>query len=157
MGLDISVYKNLKLVALKDEYEGEYDDIDICVFVLDPDWEDRIKNFKQGFYEAEFIHQGPTTAYSRHGVFRRQLCAVSNVQIEDVWEGKHNDIPFYEIIDFADNEGALDYEVAEKLYNDFINNREKFSELEDGFMNKYDEWTETCKVAADNKGVIIFS
>lgn len=161
MGLDIRVYKNLKfLTDNEDIFEEDKDfDYDLYVHVIDPSWEDRIKNFKKGYYSGEYIFHGPSLPYSSHGRFRKLLCEMLNVVIEEVWEDKHPNIPFHDLINFADNEGCLDYEIAEKLYKDFVDNRDKFAELEgtDYYLGIYDEWIEACKLAADNKGIILFT
>ena len=69
------------------------------------------------------------------------------------------EIPFYDLINFADNEGCLDWEVSQTLYADF----EKYNEKAKLKMNEYDfdykiykTWLETFK-AAKNNGVVVFS
>lgn len=69
------------------------------------------------------------------------------------------DIPFYEIINFADNEGCLDYEVAAKLLKDFTEYKDKFyalDEVPEYFQGIYNEWIDVCELAVKEKGVIEF-
>lgn len=73
------------------------------------------------------------------------------------WNELPTDIPFYELINFANNEGCLDWEVSAIIYSDFEKFNEKAkSEMNDFDYSKYETWLETFK-SAKNSGVVVFS
>lgn len=58
--------------------------------------------------------------------------------------------PFWEQINFADNEGSIGPVAAEKLYHDYVNNRDKFLahvDNDERFVYLYDEWTQAYDLA----------
>lgn len=55
--------------------------------------------------------------------------------------------PFWEQINFADNEGSIGPVAAEKLYHDYVENREKFLASAPDWIEIYDEWTEAYDLA----------
>jgi len=118
MGLDITVYQKIKKASEKKIKEDAYD---FEAFVISDCWKDRVKNLEYGqFYVGKSVGSH-STGYGSHRFFRDNLCDV--VGIPKTWTEIDGDKtkPFYELINFADNEGCLDWEVSENLYNDFIN------------------------------------
>jgi len=66
-------------------------------------------------------------------------------------------IPFYDFIDFADNEGVLDWEISNKIYNNFKKFKGKANDFYSGFsLTRYLEWLNVFELAKDN-GVVVFS
>lgn len=115
MGLNIQVYNDLKLVK-----RGSYD---FVANVIDPAWDYKIKNLeKGGKYKGNLIDETIATPYSSHGVFRAFLLMITGNKhlikpnnkpdYEAIDNSDSSDIPFIELIDFADNEGCLDWEIA---------------------------------------------
>ena len=157
MGLDVRTYGNIKLA------ENE-EDADFIAYVIHEDWKHKIKNLEEGkAYTGDIVYRGVSYAYSSHNRFREKLIKLINR--EDLldsegkikWAELPSEIPFYDLINFADNEGCLDWEVSSTIYNDF----EKFNEKAKSEMNEYDyskykTWLETFKVAK-NDGVVVFS
>jgi len=153
MGLDITVYQKIKKASEKKIKEDAYD---FEAFVISDCWKDRVKNLEYGqFYVGKSVGSH-STGYGSHRFFRDNLCDV--VGIPKTWTEIDGDKtkPFYELINFADNEGCLDWEVSENLYDDFVNNREKALKVfgEDNMYN-YDAWTEVFRLGKD-KGVVVF-
>jgi hypothetical protein len=162
MGLDVRVYHNLTQVDLSLDEDVEYD---FRVFVIDDGWKHKVKNLEYGkYFNGEMAHRGVSYAYSSHNRFRESLIKLidrpdlldSDGKIK--WAELPNDIPFIEFIDFADNEGCLDWEVSGIIYSDFMIYNDKAKETFDAYTyNKYEIWLETFEVATINKGVVVYS
>jgi hypothetical protein len=157
MGLDVRTYGNIKLA------ENE-EDADFTAFVIDEDWKHKIKNLQDGkAYNGDVVFTGVSYPYLAHNRFREKL--VKLVGREDLldnegkikWDELPTEIPFYDLINFADNEGCLDWEVSATIYSDF----EKYNfkaklEMNEYDYSKYETWLETFK-SAKNDGVVVFS
>lgn len=157
MGLDVKTYGNIKLA------ENE-EDADFTAFVIDEDWKHKIKNLQDGkAYNGDVIFRGVSYPYSAHNIFREKLVKlVGREELLDSkgkikWNELPADIPFYDLIYFADNEGCLDWEVSNTIYSDFekFNEKAKLEMNEDDY-SKYETWLETFK-SAKNDGVVVFS
>lgn len=156
MGLSIRVYNNLKIA-------DENQDNSFEIYVIDESWKNKVKNFEYGkSYTGDLINDSLSYPYSSHNRFREALIRL--VQREDLldaegkikWNELPSNLPFIDLIDFADNEGCLDFEVAKNLFEDFYQwklDAEKYlSEYE---LSIYKKWMQICKDASDN-GVIVF-
>jgi len=123
MGLDVRVYTDVQLVTPKYEQDDErwYDEWDFKAYVIDERWKDRINNLENhGLYKGKKADVDVHYTYSTHGWLRDKLCVLID-RVDYYWRNStppSKDIPFVEFIDFADNEGCLDWEVSEKLYRD---------------------------------------
>lgn len=154
MGLDISVYTVEGITEDEEEY-GFYSFLEI------DEWASRCENLqKNTYYNGKCIFRGPSYAYSHHSRFRCNLLRlVSRFDLLDergiIWDAITKDIPFYELINFSDCEGVIDWECAERIYADFL----KYNCLiveENEFSEDYKEWMETFKIATESKGVVVF-
>ena len=139
------------------------EEADFTAFVIDEDWKYKIKNLQDGkAYTGDLIFRGISYPYSSHSRFREKL--IKLIGRDDLLDNKKEikwneltpEIPFYDLIDFADNEGCLDWEISAKIYSDF----EKFNDKAKSEMNVYDyseyeTWLETFK-SAKNYGVVVF-
>lgn len=156
MGLSIRVYNNLKIA-------DENQDNSFEIYVIDESWKNKVKNFEYGkSYTGDLINDSLDYPYSSHGRFREALIRL--IQREDLldaegkikWNELPSDLPFIDLIDFADNEGCLDYEVAKNLFEDFdqwkLDAEKYLSEYE---LSIYKKWTQIFKDASDN-GIIVF-
>ena len=99
-------------------------------------------------------------SYSGYGEWRDALAqAALDVPVEDVWAApeKFKDKPFYELLNFADNEGTIGPQAAANLAEDFNEHRTKVLHLGDDeyFTEKYEEWTAAFDLAAGN-GIVVF-
>ena len=157
MGLNVLVFHN---VEVTDDIENS----DFKAYVLDEDWRPRIKNLEIGKYYKGIISFAEISyPYSSHNRFREKL--IKLIDREDlldenghiIWDNITDDIPFYELIDFADNEGCLDWETSEILYKDFVQYEPKASkEMNDHEYLLYDYWLKTFAVAR-HKAVVVFT
>lgn len=156
MGLDVRVFGNIKLA------ENE-NDADFTASVAHEEWKHKIKNLQyRKEYSGDVVFTGVSYSYSAHNRFRELLIRL--IDRDDLldnkgeirWRELTSEIPFYDFIDFADNEGCLDWEISSIIYNDF----EKFKDKAKLIMNEYEfsryqTWLETFKFAKNN-GVVQF-
>lgn len=156
MGLSINVYNNLKITDKNQDNSFE-------MYVIDESWKNKVKNFEYGkSYTGDLINNSLSYPYSSHNRFREALIRL--IQRADLlddagyikWNELPIDLPFIDLIDFADNEGCLDFEVAKNLYEDFeqwkLDAEKYLSEYE---LEVYKKWKQICKDASNN-GVIVF-
>lgn len=158
MGLDVKTYGNIKLAENEEDYA-------FTAFVIDEDWKHKIKNLQDGkAYNGDVVFRGVSYPYSEHNRFREML--VKLVDRTDLletygkikWDELPSDIPFYALIDFADNEGCLDWEISETIYSDFEKYNEKAkAELDEYNYSRYEIWMKTFEAAKNNQGVVVFS
>lgn len=156
MGLSVRVMMHPELCT-------SYNDNAYKIYTIDPAWNYKIKNFKAGeYYIGEIYLSDISCGYSSHNKFRELLVKHTgrtdklNFRDEIIFEMLDDTVPFYDFIDFADNEGCLDYEISEKIYQDFVKHYYVYTELSDYFKQIYKSWMnvfETCRL---NKGVVIF-
>lgn len=148
MGLDVKVYQNIELV--------DGDDYDFLAFTLDG-FEGRIKNLVwDGKYNGECVAKLISYSCSTHNRFRDAL-AVMLGKKEDFWwtTDVGEDIPFYELFEFADNEGCMDWGAANNLYNDFLEYQPMAMLKIPDWKSDYNDWMEIFRLAKDN-GVVVF-
>jgi hypothetical protein len=163
MGLDVSVYQNVRLT--------NSDECDFIAFVIDKSWNHKIKNLQNnGKYTGDECDCSVRYAYSSHNRFREML--IKLIGREDLLDGggriiweKHDqekDTPFHDFINFADNEGCIDWETNQRIYKDFAEWDEKAIEflnpIEHGyFYEKYAEWRVVFKYGSQVDSVVVFS
>lgn len=150
MGLDITVYSELKKV------HGNRSDARVYLYNL-PSFKARNTKFPKGHYSAEPIFSAHNF-YGKYGQFRSLLAQLIGAKDqEEVWNNPetYSAKPFYELINFADNEGTIDYEVAERIAKAFEEFEAKaLSEFDEYNLGKYQDWQKAFRLAADNKGVV---
>lgn len=156
MGLDVSVYTDVEICCEED----------VCfeAYVIDDRWEHKIKNLlRSACYKGDIVPDVEVRySYSTHGEFREYLVKLtgSNHLLDEngkiIWAEIPAKIPFIDLIDFADNEGCLDWETAKRLLIDFNKYQSKNEDSNNEYMkSKYKDWHNVVK-AASNKGVIVF-
>jgi hypothetical protein len=176
MGLDISMYRKIEFVRAPANEDDE------------PEWQTEIqirgnlKGFESRFTGATGIYRYASSAsfragsYSGYNEWREQLAKLAGYpqrERTDRYEGTRalhaagaweaDEGPFWELINFADNEGAIGAEVSAKLSHDFIEWRDRaqvFAEslgiLTGGyFMENYNDFARAFAMAADG-GVVLF-
>lgn len=186
MGLDITAYSNLNYIGghhkdpnLNQGEEGGPDDHccydnHITAFAY-KGFEDSLRGVPNlhvvesrwstltmgGCYETtdrtatHDFHAGP---YSFYGMWRRDLARQFNPNA-----GKNNgaDLPFYELIWFADNEGTIGPEAAADLLADFREHANQYAPqggdpgLRDWCRELYADWTRAFELAAQG-GLVAF-
>lgn len=157
MGLDVRTYGNIKL-SENDE------DADFIAYVIDDNWKHKIKNLQERKgYTGDEVYRGVSYAYSTHNRFREKLIKlIDRTDLLDAegkikWSDLPKDIPFNNFIDFADNEGCLDWETSEIIYSDFEKYNEKAKvEMNEFDYSRYEEWLQTFYYGKD-RGVVVFS
>ncbi len=159
MGLDITAYRKLtKLDVIFDEYGEPIDPvtrkrIENYYKVWDhPDFPGRAEGLEHGavyaYGEAECVF---SRSYGRYNRWRNTLARLGGYRADDAWDGLVRDgAPFLELVDFADNEGAIGPVVAAKLLHDF----EEFDERsnatgDDYFYRDYCRIRSGLEMAAD--------
>lgn len=101
-------------------------------------------------------------SYGGYNAFRDALAGLSNRSAEHYWGNDGDpDWPFYELVNFADNEGTLDWVAAKALLDDFRHHRDQFArEHKDSagrsyWVETYDDWITGLELAADH-GCVVF-
>lgn len=161
MGLSVSVYQNIKLSKNEDDH-------DFIAYVIDPNWKHKVKNLEYDCsYIGDICNCGISYTYGTHNRFRENLIKLigrNDLLLNDStidW-GKleeEKEITFYDFIDFADNEGCLDWGVNAKLYEDFKNWHGKAMDFGKDvfyFNDYYNEWLEIFNQGKKENSVIVF-
>ena len=162
MGLSVSVFKNIKETKNIENY-------DFKAYVIDNDWKYKIKNLNEGsYYKGERTESEVNYSYGTHNRFREHLLKILDrydLLLDDgrinwfILE-KESKLPFFELINFADNEGCLDYEISKTLYFNFIEHKEKalkYFGKDNYFTNIYLAWIDVFKDGKETNNVVVFS
>lgn len=162
MGVDISALKIKKYLGKEctEEIEEKYDGARY-IFSMNFLPIEHLTKFQEGVYETEYLDTPDfSMSYGGYNRFREQICLmVHGVRPSVIWNNINEWInkPFVEFVNFADNEGSFDYLIAEKLYKDFSDFKEKAKEVIPDCYNSYCAYMDILKAIADNKGVIYYS
>ena len=162
--MGVSVYAlKIKQFICK-EYDSNLDDNENarCIFSLDFKLIIHLSQFPEGYYDTQFLNAPDfDMGYGGYNHFRQKICLmVHGVTPDDIWDNidKWLGKPFIEFINFADNEGSFDFVIAEKLYKNFSDFKEKAEkELPADLYRRYCDYMEILKVVYENKGVIYYS
>lgn len=152
MGLDVKVFKNItKLPEDSEDYDFKANNY--------KEFKDRCQNLEwNAKYNGETGIRMISYPCSSHNEFRREL-AVLIGKDRHFWEKPdvQKDVPFYEFFDFADNEGCIDWESSQNLYDDFIKYKKLATEkLPVYYLEYYGRWLEVFELGKDS-GVVVFS
>lgn len=173
MGLDITAYGHVKLHEDQSlDQEGcEESDLSLRKLWLNEHFPGRCDEFGDGaIVEYAEYHDGPSQPYGGYNRFREQLARIAGypskmidengVRSEShahyVWDNVDSG-PFFEQINFADNEGTLGPAVCAKLakdYADFQSAADANTAVE-GFSRTYAKWRAAFEFAAGH-GVVVF-
>lgn len=173
MGLDITAYSRLKHVGkhadgwCEEQYNDEtWERVHVAAYAYD--------SFPQSFRGIPVIgttasgastfldggcfavteetktHAFRAGSYSGYGLWRDDLRLQFNPDTNP-------DLPFYELIWFADNEGCIGPDAAKDLLADFREHAAAYAPREhaDYFRQKYEDWTTAFELAADG-GLVDF-
>jgi len=97
-------------------------------------------------------------SYSGYGAFREALAGLVGLTPSQVWHDpvSYSEQPFFELINFADNEGAIGHEAADDLLADFRQHHDLARERLDEYdLAAYEGWLTGLTLAAD-EGVVVF-
>lgn len=178
MGLDITAYSNLKVVtaeehdAKDEDWCEEGDHVTAFADAVFPrsfrgleGWD--LTEIGHGFRGGLCYATGERTetirfragSYGGYGMWRRDLAEFVGHDLEGDYWGTTDDLenlPFYELLNFADNEGCIGPEAAKDLLADFQTHGERYRATHDDyFVAKYDDWTRACELASQD-GLISF-
>lgn len=157
MGLDVDVYTNVK--------KADINDFNFRAFVIRDDWSHKIKNLeKDAFYKGDRVSGLVSYPYSFHNRFRKELfkMVIKNEGFHKVghWLNVESGsfFPFCELLDFADNDGCLDWSICEELHEQFEDWLQRANEfLSSDYLKVYIEWLEVFALAKDKGGVVVFT
>lgn len=173
MGLDISAYRKLTKIDVTfdaddqpiDRKTGEPLD-DYYRVYANPDFPGResglVDRAVYGYEDSEHVFSRSYGGYNR---WREELAKLAgypkaervmwgvkeDLHAMSLWSGQVTEGPFYELINFADNEGTIGPVVAAKLLRDFIewDDRAKAVEGHPYFYQGYSELRRGLEMAAD--------
>jgi hypothetical protein len=169
MGLDIGAMSNLRLREdlVRDEdwevrdKDGNHQTGSFHVVSIIEDFKEVADGLQDDrVYEYdEYVHvrAGSYGGYSR---WRYMLCEMAlGVQPDIVWANpeRFKGAPFFELINFSDCEGTIGCETAQKLFHDFMSNRDRAlaysKRLPPGheaeyWLDKYGEWMKAFELAS---------
>lgn len=108
-------------------------------------------------------------SYTGYNVFRDVLStAFHGVEAGAIFKDpeRYVDAPFFELINFADNEGTIGPDAAADLLKDFDDGRSRWADYlveryadkpwdSKYYLEKYEDWAHACRLAAD-RGLIDF-
>ncbi len=158
MGLDVSAHCCVTPVedtTRNDDWHHEHDHVNLY---KNPSFPAQFEGMIEGWHDAYDSYHFCAGPYSRYNRWRAELCrAVHNVEPEIVWnDASYAGEPFYELINFADNEGTIGTAVCGKLMRDFAAHGVILKRGRDRyFAHKYDQWAEAFRMGA-NGGAVCF-
>lgn len=169
MGLDISVFTNAVPVPFQHEYGEQCWEAEHHRAFCYDGFEHSLRGLeKDRCYTADYAFGFRAGSYSGYGEWRDLLCqcVYEDKKGQELWDlakldpEKAKDVPFYELINFADNEGTIGSEAASDLYHDFQDHlvivRAKMERLDPWYAQSYDTWLKATMVAGNQHGMIIF-
>lgn len=156
MGLDITAYRQLRERAdISTDFALDHWDQFFVASAVDwanSHWPGRGDPVKEGLVYGFAEKLGfPAGSYGNYGRWRSWLARVAGYAGSDsYWSSAPEGAPFYELINFADNEGVIGSVVAKKLADDFA----KFQDVADADGGeweraKYADWRKAFEMAAD--------
>lgn len=173
MGLDVTAYHQLKRAEgiLFDEDGspvGEHADMDLVRVWSNPEFPGREDGLIDGaYYESGPNGEGLSIGYGAYNGWRELLAKLAGYEPVPYERYGHTELrhdaaawavssgPFWEQINFADNEGCIGPVVCAKLAKDYADFAEK-AEAEGGpFWARYQEWKACFDLAADG-GMVDF-
>ena len=161
MGLDITAYSRLHEVERDNEYVKEFLEhghwFEIHDAVLqwqNKEFPGRANGLKAGVYSFCDQLSFRAGSYGGYNEWRDQLANMIGWEnAEDYWKDAKPGEPFYDLINFADNEGTIGSEAAAKLARDFVAYDKDAALLDSGFYHSYRLWRMAFTIAADNGAV----
>lgn len=155
MGLSVSAYKKISKVDVTND-DGER--LGYLRAWVNPDFPGRADEIEhRAWYAYEDSCKGISRSYGGYGDWRNQLAELAGwptkpgakrSHAESAWEAESG--PFWELINFADNEGVIGAAVSAKLAKDFAAYQEKADAHPDQFFRAgYADMRRAFELAAD--------
>ena len=150
MGLDITAYKNIKIIESEEpEYYFSNTGFPQSNMI---DFEN--KEIQINFDEEFDFRAG---SYGGYNKFRNELCiSVNNISDEELWASKDESLKFYWLINFSDCDGYIGTSYCKILYDEFVKYEDEVkSNLQDYYHIIYDNFKEAFRLGSDN-GLVSF-
>ena len=158
MGLDISVYKNLKIID-KTKINFDKDEQDDYLEIYDQDFKKQLDGSDLiigEYYDYDYAKEFRAGSYSGYNYWRNELAKLAGYESDVfVWENVEDGV-FVELINFSDCDGIIGSKISKKLYNDFCEFDNTASLKDGGFYYIYKEFKEAFKIASENNGCVLF-
>lgn len=152
MSVYISAYKVIRPL------DDPNHDRTMMIYTLDFPCVEHLSAFKEGWYEVEEIpNPFIDMAYSGYWRFREWISQiVLGVECQVIYDHleAYANAPFFELINFADNEGCFDFVIAEKLLDDFNRFKDK---VRGTFLPTYLSYMGILENAVKCKGIVKYS
>jgi len=164
MGLVIHALKNIKQLE-----EGQ-EEMGYRAYVISKEWESRIKNLAYDkYYTGHEMDNEFEIAYpcSYHGIFRGHLLRIIGRADAVLADGKpdyvkldaegYAGMDFGLMINFADNDGMMDWEAAQELHGHFVKWFASAQQVlgDNEGLYYYEAWMHICAWAAQ-EGCIVY-
>jgi len=161
VGLDITAVNQAVFDHPIEKCEN-YDHTNLIFTYPNPDFPDRADGLQMGCYRFTTLFDFRAGSYGGYNGWREELARMAlNATLKEIWadidtfKGK----PFFELINFADNEGVIGPTTSAKLFRDFANWSGK-AQLVSGygpfsFYEPYLKWMRAFYLAQDH-GFVIF-
>lgn len=147
MGLDITLYKGIKLAEKATDDAVHLFNVDGCTQNVGI----------EGYYTSDGREHVFGSPYSTYNMLRASLAKLIGTTDRKVWEDPKPGTPFLRLIDFSDCEGAFDTGVCKELAEHFKEWEGKAMECEDEqFKNFYNQMKYAFTEAAANNGAVVF-
>ena len=161
MGLSAAAFKVATLTEPHERTDECYEN-HVRAFMLGPEFHRSLRGLEAGrCYEVGEREVTVHNSYSGHGLFREELARVFlGVTPRSIWDNPdiYADRPFFELIQFADNEGTIGPEAAADLAADFAEGREQWeadTRVRLWLKETYAEWAAAFEAAAGG-GLVMF-
>lgn len=158
MGLDITAYRRLSKVDeeyrdTEEFYDNRYMPHPASVEWAEQHFPGRSEGIEPGaVYAFEDAFGFRAGGYGGYNAWRRELAELAGYSAEDAHSGKVTSGPFYELVDFADNEGVIGPVVSAKLAADFRDHQHLVGDR-GLFADLYGKWRKAFEMAADGGAV----
>ena len=161
MGLDITAYRTavFERAMRSDEDPDTLGNAFRFIYTV-PAFAAQADGMQSGFYRVpsgDAVHAFPAGSYSGYNHWREWLCRlVHAVAPSTLWHdttGKYAGAAFFELINFADNEGVIGPKTSAKLAKDFAEWQDRADAAgaeARGYLGLFNDFRKAFKLAAGN-------
>src|SRR5438876_301239 len=148
MGLDISAYRQITNGDPIDIASGKAIDDDYFSLYYIPEFQDRADGLVEGYYRYAEKFDFRAGSYSEYNEWRDSLARLAGWRnANQAFNAKGG--AFWELINFADNDGIIGPKTAAKLAKDFADFQAKADTWDEPWWReKYEHWRKACEMAS---------